>query len=106
MRSVGAINDLGVAAIKRFISRFRSDLQLTYNSIFFTKDARILINSMPKSGTHFYKAALIGMGLSFCGHYGSRSVFSISLNDDLQKFYTGHTRADVVGGFGLIFNSS
>ncbi len=83
--------------IKQIISRGRADLQLLYHSRLQLRSSGILLNSLPKSGTHLIKAILQGMGHEFCGHYGAHSKFSITLTDGAKGFYTAHTRKPLTG---------
>lgn len=83
--------------LKPVISRSRSDLQLLYHSGLLSRKTGILLNSLPKSGTHFFKALLDGMGYQFHGHFGSRSLLSVHLIQGEPGFYTAHTRRDVTG---------
>lgn len=83
--------------LKPTLSRSRSDLQLLYHSRLLSRQTGILLNALPKSGTHFFKAVLEGMGYGFHGHFGSRSVLPVRLAPGAPGFQTAHTRRPVPG---------
>lgn len=82
---------------KSYLSRLRTDIQFLYNSKMSSATGTIFLNSIPKSGTHFFKALLIGMGYEFRGHLGSKSRFTVELKSEGLGFYTGHTRQKIEG---------
>jgi len=84
--------------LKSIYSRNRSTLQFLYHSNINTAKSNILFNSMPKSGTHFFKALLLGMGYRFCGHIGAANPLKVSLVNEGNNFFTAHTREDFYGG--------
>lgn len=83
--------------LKPIISRSRSDIQLLYHSRILTRKGGVLLNSLPKSGTHFFKAVMQGMGYEFLGQIGSRSVVRIRLHQGSKRFFTAHTRTPMPG---------
>lgn len=83
--------------IKQYLSRLRSDAQLLGESRLTFRRGSYLINSIPKSGTHYIKSLMLGMNYEFRGHFNSRSIVPICLSDNGASFHTAHTRKKVSG---------
>lgn len=88
--------------LKSYFSKKRSGIQFSYYSKLNTVKGNILLNSMPKSGTHFFKALLQGMGYRFCGHISADNSYNISLIRHGKNFFTAHTRKDIDGGIKFL----
>lgn len=84
--------------MNKFLADTRRKLQLALNSRFGQRQPSILVNSIPKSGTHLIKAILDGNGYQFVGHYNGPEIQHIKMNSNSDKKYsTAHTQIPVTG---------
>lgn len=84
--------------MKTSLTRLRRTAQWAVNARMGRRQPSVLMNSIPKSGTHLVKAVLEGAGHQFAGHYGQTEQRYLSMPATSNPYFaTAHIAKPVTG---------
>lgn len=84
--------------MRQSATKLRRRIQHAWNSRLGTRQPSVLVNSIPKSGTHLVIEVLQGAGHTFCGHHGDTEHHLLEMTgQETRYFSTAHISKPVTG---------